>query len=390
MSLSGPRLAILASHPIQYYAPLYRELAKTIDLEVMFAHRATPADQARAGFGVAFDWDIELTDGYPSRFLTNVSRMPGSDRFSGCDTPDIGERLRQGRFDALMVLGWHLKSYVQGIMAAKRRRLPVLVRGDSQLATPRSALRRMVKTAAFPALLRMFDAALYVGQRSRAYYHHYGYPSRQLFFSPHCVDNAWFFGRATEAERMRIRNRFGIGGDVTLILFAGKLVAFKRPQDLIGAAALCRARGERIEILIAGDGELRPSLVIAAREANVPLHMLGFCNQTEMPAAYAAADCLVLPSDERETWGLVANEALACSRPIIVSDACGCGDDLARDGVVGRVFPLGNIEALATAIQSVRNTLPPESSIARVLSAHSLASAADGIHQALSHLGARA
>ena len=49
----GPRmrLAILTSHPIQYYAPLFRELARKVDLCVYFAHRATAEDQASAGFG---------------------------------------------------------------------------------------------------------------------------------------------------------------------------------------------------------------------------------------------------------------------------------------------------------------------------------------------------
>src|SRR4051812_26091638 len=60
----GMRLAIVASHPIQYHAPLFRELAKQVDLTLIFAHRATPADQAKAGFGVDFDWDIDLLSGY--------------------------------------------------------------------------------------------------------------------------------------------------------------------------------------------------------------------------------------------------------------------------------------------------------------------------------------
>ena len=101
---------------------------------------------------------------------------------------------------------------------------------------------------------------------------------------------------------------------------------------------------------MAGSGELEAHVEAAAAASGVPLHLLGFRNQTEMPAAYAAADCLVLPSDGRETWGLVANEALACGRPIIVSDACGCAPDLGCDGRAGRTFPMGDTEALARAI----------------------------------------
>ena len=163
------RLAVLTSHPIQYYAPLFRELSRDLDIHVFFAHKASPAEQAAAGFGQAFDWDVDLLAGYAHTFLQNVAKRPGTGHFSGCDTPGVGAELRNGRFDALLVLGWHLKSFVQGIAAAKRLGLPVLVRGDSHLGTPRSHLKTMVKRLAYPPLLRVFDGALYVGRRSRAY-----------------------------------------------------------------------------------------------------------------------------------------------------------------------------------------------------------------------------
>ena len=85
-----------------------------------------------------------------------------------------------------------------------------------------------------------------------------------------------------------------------------------------------------------------------------------FPESTLMPACYWACDALVLPSTGRETWGLVANEALACGRPIVVSDAAGCAPDLAEDGVVGRVFPLGDRARLAKAIAHVFD-MPPSS-----------------------------
>ena len=120
-------LAVVASHPIQYHAPLFRELARRLDLTVFYAHRATPVDQARAGFGVGFEWDIDLLSGYEHAFLRNLAKRPGLDRFGGCDTPEIGARLAEGRFDAVLVPGWHLKTYLQAGLAAKRLGLPVFV-----------------------------------------------------------------------------------------------------------------------------------------------------------------------------------------------------------------------------------------------------------------------
>ena len=387
--MAALRLAVVASHPVQYHAPLYRELAGRCDLEVFFAHRATPSDQARAGFGVGFDWDVDLLSGFPHRFLRNVARRPGLDRFLACDTPEIGARLRDGRFDAVLLQGWHLKAFLQALASAKRLRLPVMVRGDSQLETPRSALKKLVKAASYPMFLRLFDAALYVGERSRAYWTHYRYPRERLVFSPHCVDTAWFSNRATVRAAEELRGRLGLSRDRKLALFAGKLVPFKRPLDLVAAAARTRAEGREVEIMVAGAGPLEAELIAAARAADVPIHPLGFRNQTEMPAVYAAADVLVLPSDGRETWGLVANEALACGKPLILSDAVGAAPDLAADGTAGRVFPVGNVIALADALHGVLSLPPTAAAIAAKSRRYSLDAAADGVEAALLKLGGR-
>jgi glycosyltransferase involved in cell wall biosynthesis len=376
------RLAIVASHPIQYQAPLFRHLARRVDLHVFFAHRATPEEQAGAGFGVPFDWDVDLTSGYAHCFLHNVARRPGTDRFSGCDTPDAGRRIGEGRFEAVLLMGWHLKSFLQAALAAKARRIPVLVRGDSQLATPRTALKRAAKACLYPPLLRLFDAALYVGERSRAYYEHYRYPGARLFFSPHCVDTAWFAARATAEAARALRARLRIAPGSRVVLFAGKLLPFKRPLDAVEACALLRRQGRQVEMMVAGSGPLESEVRERARMLGLPLHGLGFQNQTQMPAAYAAADVLVLPSTGQETWGLVANEALACGRPVVVSEACGCAPDLAGDGSAGRVFPAGDVPALARAIESLLGAPPAPEAIRRRSERFSLDAAAQGILEA--------
>jgi glycosyltransferase involved in cell wall biosynthesis len=377
------RLAIISSHPIQYYAPLFRALTRRLDVHVFFAHSASPAQQAKAGFGTAFEWDVDLTAGYDHSFLRNVAKVPDATRFSGCDTPEIGERLREGGFDAVLCLGWHLKSMLQAVWAAKRLGLPVMVRGDSQLDTARSAPKRLIKACVYPIGLRAFDAALYVGARSKAYYRHYGYPQDQLIFSPHCVDNGWFKARATAGERAALRQERGIADDATVVLFAGKLVPFKRPLDIVAAAAQLRVDGTRVEMMVAGAGELEAELQREASACDVPLHLLGFQNQTRMPAAYATCDMLVLPSDGRETWGLVANEALACGRPIVVSDACGCAEDLAADGTVGQIFAVGDASALARAVGRTARAMPSASAIEAKSNRYSLDAAAGGIAAAV-------
>jgi glycosyltransferase involved in cell wall biosynthesis len=373
------RVGFLVSHPIQYYAPIFRALAERCDLTVFFAHRQTSEGQAKAGFGVAFEWDVDLLAGYQSTFLTNVARQPSTDRFSGCDTPGIAEEIARGRFDAFVVPGWGLRCYLQAVRACRRARVPVMVRGDSQLPGQRSAAVRLAKALLYRRMMRRFDGYLYVGQRSREYFEHYGAPKSRLFFAPHCIDNQ-AFARERPARRAPDGRR--------RLLFAGKLIERKRPLDLVRAAALLQGRGAKVEVAFAGSGELEDELKRATAAAGLPAVFHGFVNQSALPVTYAAADLLALPSDGRETWGLVVNEGMACGLPAVVSDAVGCGPDLIEEGATGAIFPLGDIEGLAGALERTLALDPVRSSeaIGARLAVYSPSRTAQGIIDAAAAL----
>jgi glycosyltransferase involved in cell wall biosynthesis len=375
------RIGFLVSHPIQYYAPIFRELAGRCELTVFFAHRQTAEQQARAGFGVAFDWDVDLLSGYDSRFLVNVARQPSTDRFTGCDTPGVADEIARGRFDAFVVPGWALRTYWQAVRACRRLGVPVLARGDSQLGSQRNSAIRIAKAVAFSHLLRRFDGFLYVGQRNREYLLHYGVPAERLFFSPHCVDNEAFAAASSGIHRQPGQRR---------VLFVGKLIGRKHPADLLHAVA--RLRDKPVQIAFAGAGELEPELRKIAAASSVHADFMGFVNQSELPAVYASADVLVLPSDGQETWGLVVNEAMACGIPAVVSDAVGCGPDLIEPGRTGATFPLGDVAALASAIENVLSFdgEPTRRHLAAKMAAYSPARAATAIVDAATTLAAGA
>jgi glycosyltransferase involved in cell wall biosynthesis len=342
------RLALLASHPIQYQAPWFRELARRCELRVFFAHRPDPTAQGE-GFGTAFAWDVDLLSGYEHEFLPNRAKAPGTSHFRGCDTPTIHERLGAGGFDALILTGWHLRCYWQGQRAAKALALPVFVRGDSQLGTPRPLWKRLGKELAYRLMLRRFDGFLCVGQRNHDYLRHYGVPEAKLHRVPHFVDNAWFRERAAAVDREATRRAWGLATGRPALLFVGKFIPKKRPLDLLEATERLPA-ARRPALVYVGSGELGPALRARAGELGVEALFPGFLNQSELPAAYAAADALVLPS-ESETWGLVVNEAMACGLPAIVSEACGCAPDLIEESVTGFAYPAGDVAALAEKIE---------------------------------------
>ena len=341
------RLGVLVTHPVQYFSPLFRELAGMpgVDLTVHYAHRPTAVEQG-AGFGVAFEWDIDLLGGYESRFLRNVSSDPAAEGYAGYDTPEIGEIIGRERFDAFLVMGWHAKSYWQAMRACWANGTPVMVRGDSQLGPGRPSLRALARLATHRRFIPRFAACLAVGIRSEAYFRFYG--ARRVVRSPHFVDNERFARGAAEADVSAIRRGWDVARGMMVAAFVGKLVPKKRPLDLLRAVAKSGRRD--VHVVFVGDGELRNACAELAREMGIPTTFAGFHNQSELPSAYAAMDVLVLPSDVRETWGLVVNEAMACGRPALVSIAAGCAPDLVREGETGSTFPLGDVAGLGGLI----------------------------------------
>ena len=88
------------------------------------------------------------------------------------------------------------------------------------------------------------------------------------------------------------------------------------------------------------------------------VHFLGHKGARELLPVYAFANAFVLPST-REPWGLVVNEAMAASLPVIVSNRCGCAEDLVQHGRNGFVFD-PNSDAQLTSYLALLSSLSIE------------------------------
>jgi glycosyltransferase involved in cell wall biosynthesis len=346
------RIGFLASHPIQYHAPLLRALAQQCDLQVYFAHRQDAQAQANDGYGVAFDWDVDLLSGYDHRFLRNDAKRPSVSRFFGCRSAEIGTLIRAGQFDGFVVSGWNLWVYWQAIWACRRCGVKVLARGDSHLGTPRSWVRRTIKRLIYPTLFAALDGFLAVGTRSEAYLRHYRVPANKIHAAQHVIDTARFARGAelSDDQRAKLRAQLNIPAKRPVVLFVGRLIVWKRVDEVIRAISL-KAWNNRPVLLVVGDGPERARLMALADELEVDSVFAGFVNQAGLPQHYALADLLVLPS--HETWGLVVNEAIASGTPVLVSDAVGCMDELVISGQTGGSFELGNLHAMADEMQRI-------------------------------------
>ena len=341
------KLIAVETHPIQYKVPLFRLLAREPSLEFKVLYAMLPdAHQQGAGFGVSFEWDVPLMEGYAYEVLENRSPHPAVNVFGGCDTPGIHAVLRRERPDAVLINGWVVKSCLQALRACRRLAIPALVRGEATLLRPRARW----KHAAHRLLLAQYQAYLAIGSANREFYRFHHCREDRIFWAPYAVDNRYCSEQAREraGRRAALRESFGIPPDAVVFLFAGKLDRKKHPLDMLQALArIPGADRNRAHALLVGDGPLRAECEAWARSRDLPVTFAGFLNQSRMPDAYATSDVLVLPSDAGETWGLVVNEAMASGRPALVSRAVGCCADLIVEGKTGHAFDLHDLPGLA-------------------------------------------
>ena len=390
MSGSLHRLAVIVTHPIQYYTPWYRQIAATgaVDLRVFFLsdHGVRPALDRQ--FGQSFAWDTDLLSGFAHEFVPNTADRPDVTRFAGLRNPSLRPRLRAFAPDSILLFGYNYRPHLSIIL---QRPAPLLFRGDSHLlGAPRPS---PAKRLALRLLYSRFAAFLPVGAANEDYFTFYGVPRGKLFRAPHSVDDTHFQSTPDRlAAAAALRAQLGIPEGAPVVLFAGKLIAKKRPELLL--AAFRDAACPDAHLVFSGDGELEPALRQAA--ADLPqVHFLPFANQQAMPTRYLCGDVLALPSEGRfETWGLAVNEAMHLGRPALISDHVGCHRDLIEPDVTGWVFPAGDRAALAATLRHVL-TLPRVELVARGAAARAriagftYAAATAGLLSALEALATR-
>jgi glycosyltransferase involved in cell wall biosynthesis len=354
------RVLLIASHPIQYAAPLYRLMAKHPQLDILVAYCSLQGAEKGVdpGFGVEVAWDVPLLEGYPWVHVPNRSPRPGIDRFFGLINPGLWKLVRQGRFDCLIVYGYAYLSFWLAILSAKSARIPLILATDATCLAPRDGRgwKIPLKRILLPRIFGLADIVCAPSSATIEFLRSLGIPEDCIVLCHYTVDNDYFAQATAKVNRIEVRQRWNIPDDAVVILFCGKLVPWKRPQDVLRAFAAINQQPQVVSnpvyLIYAGEGILRQSLEIEAKSLGVTdrVRFLGFVNQSRLPEVYAASDLLVLPS-EYDSWGLVVNEAMVCGLPVIVSDRVGAERDLVRPGETGEIYPVGNVAALSSILR---------------------------------------
>ena len=383
--------------------PLWQALAAdgSIPFEVWYLtdHGVKPTLDRE--FGASFAWDIGrgILDGYSHRFLkVNDKWDMRPSMFRGIRLKeDLRPLFKKTGATVLWVQGWQKSAYWQAISQAKQSGMQVWLRGESNDLASTPGWKWQIKRLLLGLIFYKVNRFLCIGSANRRLYRKLGVPEAKLGSAPYFVDNERFSRQAEALRPMRqsLRAKWGIPENAFCVLFCGKFIPKKRPMDLVKAVNLLNeAVGLKgappVHILFVGSGELGPHLRESVHvvydvdavsvdppsvvrdpasgtstnsgpnpSSDMPSSVLrpptsasftGFLNQTSISRAYVAADCLVLPSDFGETWGLVVNEAMASNLPCVVSNACGSAEDLVAPIDNELVYNWGNIDQLAGAI----------------------------------------
>lgn len=344
------KLAVVITHPIQYYSPLFKLIAERnkIKIKVFYTWSQAKQEFFDEKFGKKISWDIPLLEGYEYEFIENTAKKPDVNGFFGLDNPELIPELKKYNADAILIFGWNHKSHFQAMRYFKGK-IPVLFRGDSHLLDEVQGIKTLLRRNWLRFVYRYVDYAFYVGTHNKEYYLKHGLTEKQLIFAPHAIDNERFYDKdgSYQSQADSWKKELDIAEDDTVYLFAGKFEPKKAPIFLL--KTFMQLKDKNKKLIFVGNGILEEEMREIADERVI---FLPFQNQSKMPVVYRLADYFVLPSIFNETWGLAVNEAMASERAVLVSDKVGCSIDLVKNDYNGYVFKSQNTESLIRLLKT--------------------------------------
>jgi glycosyltransferase involved in cell wall biosynthesis len=346
----------VAAAPVFYQAPLYRLLAADprVEFSTLFASNAGVRAYNDTEFGgQSVVWGKDLTEGYPARFAAAAGANDIFGGFFALRDGDIFREVLRGPYDVIWVHGYSYLSLWLAILAAKLSGKHLMIREEQTLLDRRASYRALPRMLVLRTIFAR-SWGLFIGKENRRFFRHYGIPADRLYWVPYTADNEKLLGLAAElvGQRERLRAVFGIPPDSgPVLLFVGKLMSKKQPLTLLEAFSRVRGR-HRCSLLFAGDGALGPAIQARVASESIPdVYLAGFLNRERVAEAFAIADVFVLPSAFQETWGIVVNEAMNFSLPVIVTDRVGSSTDLVKDEQNGYIVPHDRVDVLEDRIE---------------------------------------
>lgn len=352
------RLVVVALHPIQYQAGLWRCMARhpRLEVDVIYLDTVGVDGSIDPTLNAPMKWDMPLLDGYPHDFVRNLSPFRFAPIVNRVN-PGLYRRLRSSKWDAMIVHGYLTVSNWIALAAAKRTETPVIYRGEGSMRGGDRFDRpgvNQVKRYLNARFLEACDAVAYSSADNRDYCLSRGASADRVFSMPCAVDNEQLTAMAAQARpREDWRKEHGIPNEAQVVVTVGRFAEHKRVGDTIAGLACGPLRERRdVHLAIVGDGPLRAELETAAAASGVGdrIHFLGFLNQPGVVETILASELFLLASAQGDPSPKALSEALCLGRAAVCSDGVGTCYDLIEPGRNGFVFPRCDPEALSRSV----------------------------------------
>jgi 1,2-diacylglycerol 3-alpha-glucosyltransferase len=263
----------------------------------------------------------------------------------------LWRRLSQLNPEVVLVPGYYtLPALAAAAWAKLHGRTCVLMTESTAADHVRSWSKEKIKGLLIRSL---FDWAVTGGKQHVAYLRQLGFPAEHISSSYDVVDNEMFHQGTWNLRLNTSAALYDLPSNY--FLYVGRLAQEKNVKGLLKSWLAYRLEGGTWPLILVGDGPERRALETIAVHSAYADDVLfpGLRTSHELLPFYAFAGCFILPS-MREPWGLVVNEAMASSLPVLVADHCGCAADLVDDGRNGFTFNPENRVALTRHLHTIQ------------------------------------
>ena len=338
------KIIFLNSHPISYFSDMYRFLSDKIDFEVWYC--------SKYGLKSHFDKEFNsvreisgLLDGFKYRFLVNLGiSSSGKEKLFDTINPFIFfDLLSLKKGDIIICHGWSRLTMILIIIFANFFGIKVGLRSETPIIHEYnySGVKKFLRKKILLFLFERINYFFYIGSNNKKFYQKMGVKDDKLIFMPYSVNPLY---KSYNPLKKRTNK----------IVFSGKLIEKKRPQDLL--VAFSKLDNKNVTLCFAGTGNLKESLEQEVKKLNLKdrVKFLGLLNKNDLNYLYNSSDIIVLPSGYGETWGLVINEALEFGLPVIISDLVGSAIDLCNNN--GYTFKYRSTQDLLNKLNKIVNS----------------------------------
>jgi glycosyltransferase involved in cell wall biosynthesis len=293
--------------------------------------------------------------------------------------------LDRAKPDVVLCGGYNHLAYWQASRWAQANGVPFILWSESTALDQRPQRKtvELIKSR----FLKSCAAFLVPGKSSSDYLKQLGIKASLIFSAPNAVDTCLFSKLAAAARQDETSIRRARNLPERYFLYVGRLVTEKGIFDLLEAYAQLNSEiRSAVGLVFVGTGSQQAELAKrASKVTSGCIQFLNFVHREDLPAIYALADAFILPTHS-DPWGLVVNEAMACSLPVIATNIAGCTVDLVEHGSNGFVVTARDKISLscsmaALAEDSALRTMMGQRSRARI-DQYSPAAWAHGVVQA--------